>query len=251
MRRWVGIVTLLAALALVAGAVLDIDPPRDLDRAWSAYRTGDYDQCLRLARRAGLITDDTRLVLRSLEMQARGALGLKRPDMARQYLDRMLAIAPRFVWALLLRGSLALQAGRVTQALADLERGIELAVAGQKRPPKYLAPYYARRGMARLKLGRLGPAEQDARTGLALDAFSPEPHYLLCRVFERMKQFHPALESCERALELIRRRDHLFFMTPEGKGWIRRLVILRRKAGVDSSRPLLPSLAPAGGRQAQ
>lgn len=68
--------------------------PRDLDRAWSAYRTGDYDQCLRLARRAGLITDDTRLVLRSLEMQARGALGLKRPDMARQYLDRMLAIAP-------------------------------------------------------------------------------------------------------------------------------------------------------------
>ena len=238
MMKKVRLVTLLAALSALAVLVWPSSPQRDLKLAGMAYRARDLDQALRLARRAAALGgDDLELRLEALGIQARAALALKRPDMAQAYLDRMLALDPNQPLPYLMRGSLKLRQGDQAGALADLDRGLALASAGGKDRASFLAPYYARRGRANLALGRVQPARRDIERALAANPRDPEAHQLMSKIEERAKRWRPALVEAEKALRLALARDRFFFMKPQGKKWLKRLVWLRMKNKVDLVRP--------------
>ncbi len=236
--KMVRLATLLGALVALAALVWPPPPARELASARLAYRAGDLDQCLRLARRAVALGRGTvARRLDSLALQARAALDLGRPDMARRYLRGMLALDPSRPRAYLMRGSIRLRRGEPSGALADLDRGLELAGRTGKRDSPFLAPYYARRGMANLALGRLQQARRDAEQARRGDPDQPEVHQLLSKLEERDKRWLEALKEAETAFRLAQERHGLFFLNEQGQKWLKRLLWLRLKNKVDILHP--------------
>ncbi len=236
--KMVRIATLLGALGTLVVLVWPPAPAQDLRLARLAYRAGDLDQCLRLARRAvALGRGSLALRLDSLGLRARAALDLGRSDMARSYLDRMLALDPNQARAYLMRGSIRLRMGEATGALADLDRGLALAAGAKGRSIPFLASYYARRGMANLALGRLEPARRDAGLARRSDPRHPEGHQLSSKIEEKRKRWREALIEAELAFDLAQRKDSFFFTSSQGQRWMKRLVWLRLKNKVDPIHP--------------
>ena len=222
---------LVGALAFVAVAVFSHDPATDLRIAANAFRAGDLDSALRLARMAGLLSDGkSREWGRSMELEARAALGLDRPDQAAKILDKLLKVQPDHVGGLQLRGEMRLAAGDAAGALKDLNQSQEIGGQEQTKLSKSQAPHLARRGQAFFKAGNLAAAQKDAETAFGLDPAHPEVLYLMSLVLESKGRLKPALEMMEKAAQAAHRADHRFINSDKGKEWIYRLIELRAKA---------------------
>ena len=80
MIKTIRIISLIGALVLVISLAFDHEPESDLNIAANAYRAGDMDSTLRLARLAAMLSDQgSREWCASQSLQARAAMKLKRP----------------------------------------------------------------------------------------------------------------------------------------------------------------------------
>jgi predicted Zn-dependent protease len=235
------IALLIGALVFVAVVALDHDPEFDLKVAGNAFRAGDMDSTLRMARLASLLAGKESQEWGSAQVfQARATLKLKHPERAKKILDRLLKAQPDHMEGLQLRGELKLLAGDAAGALEDLNHSRSIAGPGSAKPSKSQAPNIARRAQAFLKVGDLAAAIKDAETAHGLDPKHPEVLYTMSLILERQEKLAQALENMELAAHAANRRDPLFIMSDKGKQWINRLITLRQKAKVPLTRRFVP-----------
>ncbi len=236
--KTIRICLLIGALGFAVFTAFDHNPESDMDTGWRAFRAGDMDSALRMARLAALLSgQDAKEWRASQELQARAALKLKRTEYAHGVLDRLLAVHPDHVGGLQLRGEIRLKAGDPKGALADLTRSQKSGAKGDAKPHKSQAPHLARLSQAFLATGDLKSAVRDLKLAYKLDPRHPQVLYTASLVLEKQGQILPALEFMERAIPAANRREQGFFLSPEGKKWTARLVLLRRKAKVPADRP--------------
>jgi tetratricopeptide (TPR) repeat protein len=241
MIKVIRVALLAGALIFALGAAFDHDPEFDMRIAWNAYRAGDMDSALRLARLAALLSGtDSREWQASQELQARAALKMKRPDYAGEVLERLLKAHPEHAGGLQLRGGMRLQAGDAKGALQDLKHSQAGGGPGKAALSKSQAPTIAMRSQAFLMAGDIQSALDDARTAHKLDPKHPQVLYALCLVLEKQGKYLPALECLEKALHAANRPLSGFLDSAQGKKWIHHLILLRGKAKVPKNRPYLP-----------
>ncbi len=232
MIRTVRILTLSAAVIFLIVSIFYINPDRELARARHAYRSGDLDQTLRLARRVSFASSDENIKTEAYYLQAKASAKMDRLDIAKKYLDRLLELDPQNIRALLYRGELEYLLGDSQQAIYDLNNGLNGSL--DFLPKSRQAYFYAQRGLAHLTLQQTKKAEKDASIALQLDPVLPEAWDLMSRVLEARGDIKGALEACEKAYNLSIARDKLSFLTPKGRNLSDRLVKLRAQYLLES-----------------
>ena len=239
--KTIRIVSLIGALILVISLAFDHDPQSDLNIAANAFRAGDMDSTLRLARLAAMLSDHgSREWSSSQALQARAALKLKRQDRALAILDHLLKVNPDHKAGLQMRAEIRLLRGNSGGALADLNRSFSDGT-GDGKLGRAQAPHLARRSQALLMTGDLAAAAAEAERAYKLNPMDPQTLYAMSLVLEKQGKFMSALEFIEKAAYTANRRDGSFVMSPQGKEWVRRLIILRGMAKVPTERPYIPS----------
>ena len=155
-------------------------------------------------------------------------------------LDHLLEVNPDHKTGLQMRGEIRLLGGDAAGALADLNRSFSDGT-GEAKLSRAQAPHLARRSQALLLTGDLAAATADAKTAYKINPMDPQTLYAMSLVLEKQGKFLPALEFIEKAAYAANRRDGTFVMSPLGKQWVRRLIVLRGKAKVPTDRPYIPS----------
>lgn len=240
-----------------------VDPARDLKIARAAIKFGDYGQALRLARRAAYFSDGASGEYRLAETTAaRAAWKSDRPESALDRLNRLLALAPDFGPALLLRGEILVAGGQAAPAAVDLAGYIASAQAPhkastaelarsygqlpprQRRPDgvrlgrrlnpadKDLARAYALLGRAQAALNKPDLARLNMEAGLALDNTVPDHHYQLSLALGKLEQYEAAYRECETALWLSQRleKDKYLANIYYRRDWVGHLLTMKEKA---------------------
>ena len=227
MINFIRIVTFLVAVAVTIFSIFYIDAEQELAQAKQAYRVGDMDQTLRMARRANRAFSNNDKKVDAYFLQAKAATKMNWDKTAKNYLDRLLSLEPESVGALLLRGKLNRQLGENELAVTDIDKGLLRASGNITTNAR--AYYHTQRGLAYLALKQLSDAAGDATIAINLSEKLPEAHDLMSKVFEEKGDIKNALNECELAYKLAIEKDKLSFMTPEGRILSDRLVELRSK----------------------
>ncbi len=227
MINFIRIVTFIVAVVITIISIFYIDAEKELVQAKQAYRAGDMDQTLRLARRANRAFSDNDKKVDAYFLQAKAAAQMDWDKTAKTYLDRLLSIEPENAGALLLRGKLNRQLGNNKLAVADIDKGLILASDNITMDAR--AYYRTQRGLAHLALKQTSKAYDDATIAINLSGKLPEVHDLMSKVFEEKGDIKKALDECKLAYKLSIEKDKLSFMTPEGQKLSDRLVELRGK----------------------
>lgn len=227
MINLVRILTFIVAVVITIYSIFYIDADWELAQAKQAYKVGDMDQALRMARRANraFYKDDKKIA--AFYLQARAASKMNWDKKAKVYLDRLLSIDEENTRALLYRGELEFQLGKNQDALCDLNKGLN--TAPDNISVKTRVYYLTQRGLTYLALNQPIKAENDAVKAINLAEKLPEAHDLMSKVFEEKGEIKKALDECERAYKLSIEKNKLSFMTPEGRILSDRLVNLRGK----------------------
>ena len=139
---------------------------RNLRLAQRAFRKGDNDQALRLARRANRAFSADADKTEAYYLQALAAEKMGWTEKAVYYLDKLLKLDSVKVEALLFRGELNYRLDECNNALKDLNKGLDLT--SNRLPKNKLAYYYSQRGLAYLSVNKLDDAENDAFEALSL-----------------------------------------------------------------------------------
>ncbi len=227
MINFIRIVTFIVAVVITIISIFYIDAEKELTQAKQAYRVGDMDQTLRLARRANRAFSENDKKVDAYFLQAKAAAQMDWDKTAKTYLDRLRSIEPESAGALLLRGKLNRQLGNYKLAVADIDKG--LIRASDNITTDARAYYHTQRGLAHLALKQTSKAYDDAIIAINLSGKLPEAHDLMSKVFEKKGDIKKALDECELAYKLAIEKDKLSFMTPEGQKLSDRLVELRGK----------------------
>ncbi len=227
MINLVRILTFVVAVVITIASIFYIDAGQELAQAQSAFRAGDMDQALRMARRANRAFSETDGKVKAYYLQARAAMEMDWDKKAKTYLNRLLSIDPNNAGALLLRGKTNLQLGNNKKALTDFDKG--LLRASDHITTQARAYYHTQRGLAHLALNNIDEAKNDATIAINLAPKLPETHDLMSKVFEEKGEIKKALDECELAYKLAIEKDKLSFTTPEGRILSDRLVSLRGK----------------------
>ena len=227
MIKFVRIFTFLLAAIFTVVSIFYMDSEQEFAMAQQAFRKGDYDQALRLARRANHAFSIDANKTEAYYLQALAADKMGWTGKAAYYLDKLLSLDSVNAKALLLRGELNYRQGKYKNALKDLNKGLKLA--SNKFAKNKKAYYYSQRGLTYLSINKIEEAEKDAYKALSLVEKLPEAHDLMSKVYEQKGNIILALEECEKAYQLYIEKDKLSFMTPKGKALSERLVDLRVK----------------------
>ncbi len=227
MIKFVRIFTFLLAAILTVVSIFYMDAEQEFALAQRAFRKGDNDQALRLARRANRAFSADADKTEAYYLQALAAEKMGWTEKAVYYLDKLLKLDSVKVEALLFRGELNYRLDECNNALKDLNKGLDLT--SNRLPKNKQAYYYSQRGLAYLSVNKLDDAENDAFEALSLYEKSSEAHDLMSKVYEQKGNIELALDECEKAYNLMIEKDKLSFMTPKGKALSERLVDLRVK----------------------
>ena len=227
MIKFVRIASFLIAAVITVFSIFFIDAERELAQAHSAYRSGDMDQAIRKARRANRAFSEKDKKVDAFYLQARAAAKMNWTEKAKDYLDDLLSIDEKDVNGLLFRGEIKQQLSEYKEALADLNKGLELAHTNSS--DKTLAYYHTQRGLTFLALNQIENANKDALFALKRANNLPEAHDLMSRVLEEKGDIQNALAECELAYQLSIEKNKLSFMSLEGQKLSDRLVDLRVK----------------------
>jgi tetratricopeptide (TPR) repeat protein len=219
--------TFLIAIAFIIASIFYANPDRELTGAHQAYQLGDMDQTLRLARRAYFSSENDQKKTDALYLVAKASNKMGRIDVAKKYLDKLLALDPTNIRTLLYRGELEYLLGDTRQALSDLNKGLNGSIENLSKSTQ--AYYHAQRGLSYLTLQNTDKAEEDAHTAMALDPELPDAWDLMSKVLEVREDIKGAYEACEKAYNLSIARNKLSFMSPKGRKLSDRLVKLRVK----------------------
>ena len=226
MINFIRILTIIIASIVTVTSIFYIDTNEELKKAHIAYRSGDMDQTLRMARRAGTLSSVQAEKTDALLLQARAAEKMGWFKKALDYLNQLLETDNDNVLALLIRGKLENKLVEHQKALKDLNRAFN---SGKKISDKTTAKYLTQRGIANLALKKVNDAEKDAHKAIEINKKLPEAHDLLSRIYENKGMLKEALKECDQAYQLSLERDRLFFTNPEGRKLSDRLVDLKVK----------------------
>ena len=219
---------LIGALIFAVTMVFDHDPVKDMRVAWSAYRSGDMDSAMRLARLSALLSDqESKTWQASHELQARASLKLGNSQYARKVLDDLLAENPNHGGGLQLRGKIKLASGDARGALVDLQRIYPQTMAGNAKPSPMMAEALAERAKALLQVGDVDNAYTDARAAYEAAPGSWNTQYAMSLVLEKQGRLQQALQLTEKAIRSRNRAQYGFYLKPEGKRWTYRMIKLR------------------------
>lgn len=227
MINLIRILTFVVAVAITISGIFFIDADREFAQAKQAYKSGDMDQALRMARRANRAFSEDNKKIAAFYLQARAASKMNWDKQAKIYLDHLLKIDKENTRALLYRGELEFKLGKDQDALRDLNKGLNAAPDNISATER--AYFLSQRGLAHLSLKQPFEAEKDAIEALNLATNLPEAHDLMSKVFEQKGEIKKALDECESAYQLSLENNKLFFTTPEGRLLSDRLVKLRGK----------------------
>lgn len=228
MIKVIRVCLLIGALIFAVTMVFDHDPQKDIRVAWKAYRSGDMDSALRLARLAALLSDEKSQIWQaSHELQARASLKLGNTQHAREVLDDLLAANPDHRGGLQLRGKIRLASGDAQGALKDLER--IRPQSGNAKPSPVMAEALAERAKALLQVGDVKNAYEAARSAYGAAPGSWNTQYAMSLVLEKQGKLRLALQLAERAIRSRNRAQYGFYLKPEGKRWTYRMIQLREK----------------------
>ncbi len=227
MINFVRILTFIVALVITIFSIFYIDAEQEFAMAQKAYRSGDMDQTLRMARRANRAFSETNKKVDTYYLQARAASKMNWNKKSKVYLDRLLNIDDENINGLLFRGEILHQLDKNQMALIDLNKGLSLASGNSSN--KTLAYYHTQRGLAFLSLNQINEANEDALEAIKFEVGLPAAHDLMSKVFEEKGDLKNALEECEKAYELSQEKDKLSFMTPEGRKLSDRVVDIKGK----------------------
>ncbi len=227
MIKFVRIASFLIAAVITVFSIFYIDADQELAQANSAFRSGDMDQALRMARRANRAFSENDRKVKAYYLQARAASEMNWTEKSKDYLDELLSLDQENVSGLLFRGEIALRLGQNESALRDLDKGI--ALASENINQNNLAYSLSKRGLVHLNLNQINEAEVDAENALQLSANMPEAHDLMSKVFEGKGDIKRALNECEKAYQLTIAKNKMSIFTPEGQELSNRLVALKVK----------------------
>ncbi len=227
MIRTLRILTFLIAVVFIILSIFYVNTGTELAWAHRAYRSGDMDQALRLARRAKFASDDIGEKTEALYLLAQASSKMEQTDIANKYLDQLLSLDPGNINALLFRGEIEYILGDSQPALRDLNKGLNGPLENLSKSTQ--AYYYAQRGLTHLALHDTDKAEEDACTATALDPELPDAWDLMSKVLEVRGDIKGAYKACEKAYNLSITRNKLSFMSPKGRKLSDRLVKLRVK----------------------
>ncbi|MGD1100671.1 MAG: hypothetical protein ABSA59_01285 [Terriglobia bacterium] len=217
-----------AAAGVIWGAVSWMfEGANDVKTAWAAIEAREYDQSIRLATRAirfGRL--DTEDLSSAFECRATASMRTDHLDHALEDLDRIVAMRSDYAGGYFLRGEVRLRQMKFEQALADLNRGFEIADPSGKSESRFLARRYAQHGVAKLGLKDVDGAMTDFNHSLELNPNAPETYYFRSFAFERQKQLPQALADMEKAVKIY---DSNIFALPHAD-WLYRLQQLRERA---------------------
>ncbi len=227
MINFIRILTFVVAVVITLASIFYIDAERELVQAQNAFRSGDMDQALRMARRANRAFTENDKKIEAYFLQAKAATKMDWDNAAKTYLNRLLSLDSENIGALLLRGKISHQLGDNKNALIDLDKGLMRASDNISNNAR--AYYLTQRGLTHLELAQIEKASNDANTAINLSEKLPEAHDLMSKVFEKKGEIKKALDECELAYKLSIEKDKLSFTTPEGRELSNRLVSLRGK----------------------
>ncbi|MGQ8335789.1 tetratricopeptide repeat protein [Sunxiuqinia sp. A32] len=227
MIKFVRIISFVIAIVITIFSIFYIEPDQELVKAQKAYRNGDMDQALRMARRANHAFSENNKKVNAFYLQAKAASKMEWKDTAVDYLDQLLSIDQENALALMFRGELQYQLNQNQNALIDLDKGLDLV--SQDISKHTLSYYHVQRGLTYLALGQANHAEDDALEALHLSTDLAEAHDLMSKVFEEKGDIEGALAECEKSYQLSIEKNKLSFMTPKGEELSKRLVDLKVK----------------------
>jgi tetratricopeptide (TPR) repeat protein len=182
---------------------LSLTVPQAMERAISAYQSGQFAEAARLCD--AVLRADPRH-LDAINMA--GALALQRGDMAGAlaHFSRAVEVAPDFAQGFNNRGVALQQMRRWDEALASFEHASALE-------PAFVDALY-NRGVVLSELKRWDEALQSYARALELDPKNARVHNNRGNVLQKMKRWNDALASYQRALEL--RPDYSEALTNRG-----------------------------------
>ncbi len=224
MIKFIRILTIIIALAVIVIGVFFVNPDKEMEKAYAAYRAGDMDQAIRMGRRTAIFSSGNEQKADALLLMSRAAEKMNWTHKAVDYLNRLLSVDNENIIALMRRGKLENDLGEYQKALVDLDKAFN---SGVQISVKTSAKYLTQRGFSYLALKILDKAEKDAVTAIKFNEDFPEAHDLLSKVYETKGLMRESLRECELAYQLSLKKDKLFFTTPEGKKLSDRLVKLR------------------------
>ena len=220
------IITFIAAVFLLVLSIFYVNPEEEMARAKAAYESHDFDQSMRLARRAKLFFSQKDKVLAAL-LISRSAVKMKKPGVALNYLDEAQKEDPKNSAVFLFKGDIELKAGYLKQAAADISKGLELG--GETIADKYKAYFIARCGIAYALDKNTAVAEKNMIKAFTLYPSLPEAFQLKSYVLENKGEISGALKALEKANKLYLDRNSLYFMSDDGQKLSNRLIDLRVK----------------------
>lgn len=227
MVNFIRIVSFLIAILIAVISIFYIDAEQELARAQRAFDLKDMDQSLRMARRANAAFSENDKKVDAYFLQARAAAKMDRIEKAKTYLDRMLSINQNNPQGLLFRGKIEVLLGENQLAVNDINKGFELAADKFSKPT--MAYYLTQRGYANLALNQINEAEKDAQKAMNFMPKLSISYDLMSKVLEQRGDIKGALDECEKAYNLAKERNQLFFTTPEGRELSDRYINLQTK----------------------
>ena len=218
------------ALWLVS-MVFDFHPAGEIKAARVAYRAGDLDTALRLARRAAFASGDRAIAAEALALRARAAWTEGRADEGRRLAAGVLADYPASPWGYLLRAEQKGETGDWPGVLADINAALEREHGLSARD---LAPFRLLRAKAFLELNQPAEAEAEAQAAAKADRSNPEVYLLLSYIHEKQGRLQDARWDAGKAIRLAEQQAHTIFTPGKGNKYTDRILelagLLKKKA---------------------
>jgi tetratricopeptide (TPR) repeat protein len=212
-------VTLAVALVSLVFYLGGSDPKAELATAEYAYRHYDYDQAIRFARRAALMSDG-KSEAKAWLVAAEAARKMEHHEAALKYLNRAIGVWPDCGRCYLKRGELHYAQKAYDRSIEDFNRAFERIGAFS---PQEAAKYSARRAVAYLRLGKVEEGCRDGEFAIRSDDSSPLAHFAEAICLYERDDLEKAAKSAERAYNLG--MAYPFFFTKEreeaGEDWLK------------------------------
>lgn len=220
------------------------DGESDVNIAWSALKKGDLNQSIRFSSRAinfGGLSGEK--LGSAYECRASASSRKKEYSRALSDLDKLVELRPTYAGGYLIRGETLFQAGEHDRALADIDRGLQIADPKGDSKSVFLAKRYVVRGNVRLAKNDAAAAMADFDRALALEPASLDARMGRSFVLEALGRKREALAEMELVWQVVSKK--VFMPLSRQSAFLKRVIELRASNGFDPSKPanVLPAEA--------
>ena len=218
MIKIVRIVTFLVAFFAIIISVTYVNPKKEINYAYSAYKIGDFDQAMRNARRAFLFTHDKKIKISALLLESDICISQNRYDKALGYLNKSLKVCSRCTQCLLKRGFVYFVLGKYNLSVKDIESGLKSI---KTIPKNRLSYYLSIKGLSYCKIHLYKKAKNCMNKAFELDTENPVA-YILAGCLLKDNNRYEAYKNTKKAFSLGIKKFS-YFNSPIGKVWLKEI----------------------------